>query len=237
MTTMQGANADFMKKKSAWLQNNMIFYKVQMGAANPMKQTADTAGAGGELPIAALDLRPIPAIKDTASNTVKAYQLFMMNEIVGTKTRVVGRNTHTINAYFLAWGSQKTYEGTLGTNADYFFTPTVNGCSFAASSGGMTPRVAHSNHSNLATQLIDQNHIDADLNTIFGVGGPDLALRKADYKGPVVGTSDYMATIIGFRTGTGWSFYYQRYRQDTVHKAGIGSVHENIVLNACTQVT
>lgn len=235
---MHGANSDFMKKKAAWLQKNIIFYKVNMGAANPMGQTANTAGAGGELPIASLDLRPIPSVKNTANKDVKAHELYMMDELVGNSTaRVVGKNTHTINAYFLAWGSQKTYEGTLGTNADYFFTPTVNGCSFAASSGGMSPRVAHSNHANLATQLIDQTHIDADLNTIFGLAGPDLALRKADYKGPPVGTSDYMATIIGFRTPAGWQFYYQRYRQDTVHKPGIGSVFESVVLNACTQIT
>ena len=131
----------------------------------------------------------------------------------------------------------KTYEGTLGTNADYFFTPTVNGCSFAADSGGMSPRVAHSNHANLATQLIDQAAIDTDLNTIYGLAGPDLALRKADYKGPPVGTSDYMATIVGFRTAGGWSFHYQRYRQDTKFIEGKGSVFESTVLNPCNQIT
>lgn len=235
---MNGANAEFIKKKAAWLQKNIIFYKVNMGAANPMSQTAGTAGLGGELPIASLDLRPVPAVKNTANKDVKAHELYMMNDLVNkSETRVVTSSTHVLKAYFLAWGSQKTYEGTLGSNADFFFTPTVNGCSFAASSGGLSPRVAHSNHANLATQLIDQVHIDADLNTIFGVAGPDLALRKADYKGPPMGTSDYMATIIGIRGPTSWSFFYQRYRQDTVHKPGIGSVFESVVLGACTQIT
>jgi hypothetical protein len=238
---MQGANQDFMKNKAAWLQDNIVFYNVGHAAlANPLAQTADTGGAAGELPIAAFDLRPIPSVKDAANKKYKAYAFHQMPDLTGSsknKARKVGGFTHALNAYFLAWGSGKTYEGLLGTNADYFFTPTVNGCSFAASSNAMNPRVAHSNHANLATQLIDQGRIDADLNNIFGVAGPDLALRKADYKGPPVGTSDYLATIIGFRTATGWEFYYQRYSQDVVHKPGIGSVFENVVLNPCNQIT
>lgn len=234
---MKGANYQFMQKKAQWLQDNIIFYKVNMGAANPMGQTANTAGGGGELPIADLDLRPMPKIKDAGNHKYKAYGLYMMNEFHKGKARSTSKRTNTLQAYFLAWGSMKTYEGTLGTNADLFFTPTVNGCSFAASSGGMNPRVAHSNHANLATQLIDQNAIDTDLNTIYGLAGPDLALRKADYKGPPVGTSDYMATIVGVRDTTGWTFYYQRYRQDTKHIEGKGSVFESTVLNPCVQIT
>lgn len=190
------------------------------------------------MPIAAFDLRPIPSVKDPANQKYKAYAFHLLGDLTGTKkdkARKVGSHTHGINAYFLAWGSQRTYEGLLGTNADYFFTPTVNGCSFAASNNGMHPRVAHSNYANIATQLIDQTQIDNALNNIFGVAGPNLALRKADYKVAPLGTEDYMATIIGFRLNYGWEFYYQRYSRDLVFKPG-GSVFETVVLNPCVQI-
>lgn len=232
---MDGANAQLISKKAAWLKDNMIFYNVGHAAlANPLNQALVAAGTGGVLPIAAFDLRKIPSVKDGVNKTYKAFALHQLADNTGANkdvARTVGKHTHAINAYFLAWGSNKTYEGQLGNGADFFFTPTVNGCSFAATTGA-TPRVVHSNHANLATQKIDQGLIDADLGAIFGVGGPDVTLKKANYKGAAVGTADYMATIIGIRTHTGWTFYYQRYLQDLVHKPGIGSVYENVVLNS-----
>jgi hypothetical protein len=236
---MKGANHEFMKEKAAWLQKHMIFYNVGNAAtANPADQAANTGGAGGELPIQAFDLRPMPSVRGPGGKKLKAYELHLMADTTAKGPRKTGSSTHSINAYILAWGSLKTYEGTLGMNADYFFTPTVNGCSFAASSNGMAPRVAHSNHANLATQLIDQNRIDADLNVIYGAAGPDLTLKKADYKGATTGTADHMATIVGFRTFAGWAFYYQRYEQDMVFKGPkVGSVLEAAVLNPCTRIT
>jgi hypothetical protein len=237
---MDGANKQFISKKAAWLKDNMIFYNVNhTSAANPFNQALVAPGTGGILPIAEFDLRKIPSVKDAANKTYKAYYLHQLDDLTGAKKNVardVGKHTHAINAYFLAWGSHKTYEGLLGNGADFFFTPTVNGCSFAATNGA-APRVVHSNHANRATQKIDQGLIDADLGAIFGVGGPDVALRKADYKGAAVGTADYMASIVGIRSHTGWTFYYQRYLQDTVHKPGIGSVFENVVLNSRVRIT
>ena len=223
---MQGANKQFINGKATWLGNNLILYNVGRGMANPFNQPlvqgGGGAGTGTELPVQNFDLRQIPQVTHRKGHAVNAYELYAMTD--GGRAHATGRFTHNIRAYFLPWGSGRSYEGTLGNNADFFFTPTLNGCSFAASTGG-NPRVVHSNHANIATQSIDQGLIDADLNNIFGVHGPDRSLKKATYKQAPVGTEDYRATIIGIRGATGWKFYYQRYKTDLVD-TGHGSTLE-----------
>ena len=233
---MDGANQRFMAQRAGFLRDNIIFYNVGHSAlANPLGQALVAPGTGGELPIGEFDLRPMGQVAHQTKGTRNGYVLHQMTDMTGAaknKARRIGFGTHRIRAYLLAWGSMSSYEGTLGDNADFFFTPTVNGCSFAASNG-VAPRVVHSNHANVATQKIDQAQIDADLTQIFGAAGPDITLKKADYKGrAATGASDYMATIIGFRDphANTWRFYYQRYKQGLVHKPGIGSVLEPTVL-------
>jgi hypothetical protein len=98
----------------------------------------------------------------------------------------------------------------LGDKADFFITDTMNGCTFAAATGGK-PRVAHVNY-NTFNELgdreegrpIDQPHMDAEVRRLFP--GAVAALRKADY----VTRSFPNVTVVGVRRDGQWKFVYQK---------------------------
>lgn len=213
---MDGANQRFMAGKTGWLANHLIIYGVNKtgGSDNPFAQGLSNVNT--ELPVHQFDLRKVGDIIN-GGNAAKAYELRKLTEQIGsgrdTRARNVGRNTHAINAYFLPWGRQSTFCGQLGVNADYFFTPTLNGCTFAHSGNGPNPSVAHSNFVD-ANTMADQNAMDADLALAFGGNAPPHTLIKINYKLPAVGLEDFKATVVGIRTGNNWAFYYQNYKVD-----------------------
>lgn len=211
---MDGANQRFMNGNATWLADHLIVYAVsQTGsdARNPFKQAVGTINT--PLPVHSFDLRKIGSIINQGVQA-KAYELRELNENVGPggkKVRKVTGSTHPIDAYFLPWGDGQTYCGQLGVNADYFFTPTLNGCTFAYDGAGPNPSVAHSNFVDVATTT-DQAAIDNDLLAKFGVA-PAVTVIKGAYKPAVYanGAMDYRAMVIGIRTGNSWNFYYQNY--------------------------
>lgn len=217
---MHGANRRFMTKKAAWLADHLILYTVSKGSpsGNPFNQTLSTVGA--ELPVQDFDLRKIGDIINQGGSA-KLYELRGLKEKIGpvatSKTRKISSSTHALKAYFLPWGSNRTFCGKLGTKADYFFTPTLNGCTFAYSGVGPGPSVAHANFVNSTTTLTDQNAINTDLTGKFGGTAPAHTLIKTDYKTPTTGFVDYHATVVGIRTGNGWNFYYQSYKVELKH--------------------
>lgn len=238
---MDGANQRFMTGKAQWLADHMILYAVnkKSTSGDPFGQ-GHTASINTELPIQDLDLRKVGNV---INNGVpgKCYELRGLSEFTGAKgdkARSTSRSTHIIRAYFLPWGPNQTYCGTLGANADFFFTPTLNGCTFAYQSYGPNARVAHSNFVNPATQLVDQNLMDADLAAKFG-GAPPNTLVKTTYKAlaggvlPVNTIADWRATVIGIRTANSWSFYYQNYEVSTNTAT---YVHTTTALNLCTLI-
>lgn len=212
---MDGANARFMAGKTAWLQRHLIVYNVfKTGDSNPFEQGLGTANT--ELDVQEFDLRKIGGIHMNGGQG-KEYELRWIDEWVGrgrdAKAREKGSNTHPIRAYFLPWGSNRSFVGKLGNAADFFFTPTLNGCTFAYSDNGAAPSVGHANFRNPATDLADQNAVNIDLIQKFGAMPPNR-LIKTDYKRQPIGTEDYRATVIGIRSGGGWRFYYQNYMAD-----------------------
>lgn len=214
---MDGANQRFMNRKAAWLADHLILYAVDKGTTNKNPYNQGLGTVGTELPTYDFDLRKVGKIINSGGGDAKMYELQGLNEGIGTgrnfKARKTSGSTHAITAYFVPWGTNMTFCGRLGTAADYFFTPTVNGCTFAHSGNGPNPSVAHSNFVDDTTQLIDQNAIDADLTTKFGGVLPARTLIKTTYKQPPVANvaDDYRATVIGIRTGNTWRFYYQNY--------------------------
>jgi hypothetical protein len=238
---MDGANQRFMSGKTQWLANHMILYAVNkaVGNGDPFGQ-GHTANIQTELPVQDLDLRKVG---DIINNGVpgKCYELRSLTEFTGAKNnkpRNVGFSTHSIRAYFLPWGSNQTYCGRLGANADFFFTPTLNGCTFAYHTIGPNAQVAHSNFVNPGTQLVDQNQMDNDLAAKFG-GAPPNTLVKATYKAlangllPVNTIADWRATVVGFRTANSWSFYYQNYEVSTNL---VTYVHTTTAVSLCTLI-
>lgn len=211
---MDGANQRFMNGKETWLRSHLIVYNVMRGTSgDPFGQGLGAVGT--TLPVQQFDLRKVGAMQTETGGAAKEYELVALTEYVGKTARTVGRNTHAIDAYFLPWGSMRTYSGRLGTNASFFFTPTLNGCTFVYSDNGPSPSVAHSNFVNPVTTLADQTAMDTDLNTKFGGAAPANRLVKAGYKRAPTGDEDYRATVIGIRSNTGWRFYYQNYKVES----------------------
>ena len=177
---MKGANNGFMLNKAEWLKRHLIIYDVVAGFPNPFNQ--DPGNVGTPLPTFEFDLREIGSIIN-GDTTAKEYRLVKMTDAIRLNgpSRKVSSHTHIIKAYFLPWGQGVTYCGKLGIDADFFFTPTLNGCTFAINGSGPAVSVAHSNFVDLSTERIDQAVIDNDLKQKFGVA-PDTCLVKTDYR-------------------------------------------------------
>jgi hypothetical protein len=211
---MNGANKRFMAGKHTWLRNHLIIYNVRRGTANPYNQTLSTVGT--ELPVKEFDLRKVGGIQMENGSAGKEYELYGLDDLRKGSEPSVGTFTKPVRAYFLPWGSGKTYRGKLGSNADYFFTPTLNGCTFAHDGAGPNPGVAHSNFVNPVTTQADQGAMDADLTNVFGGAMPNRTLIKTNYKRAPTGEEDYRATVIGIRVGNAWRFYYQNYKAESL---------------------
>lgn len=210
---MKGANKAFMKNKEQWLKDRMIFYNV-----------SGSSGIGTEPGIFEFDLREMERIQDSQGRSMRAYELKGLTEDYKTgkkkhgrditNKRKIGRSTHPLEAYFLPWGGNKTFTMKLGNRADYFFTPTLNGCTFTVG-GGHEVVVAHSNYVKGANQTIDQGRINLDIFNTFGRNVAAILSKQAykDNLGPNAPIVDFKVTVVGIRKKSGWSFYYQRYQQ------------------------
>ena len=128
---------------------------------------------------------------------------------------------HPIRAYWVPWSSGSCWSVRLGDQADYFFTPTMDGCSLGISSSRSRPYVTHGNYKSVThPDLADQRRTlrkirDHHVNTLHT--DVTTVLAKDDYvatPGDKTLGINNLVTVIGFRdTGTGrWSFYYQRRR-------------------------
>lgn len=215
---MDGANERFMSGKAQWLRDHLIVYAVKTNSGNPWGEGLGTVGT--ELPVHEFDLRKVGSIINVGGKA-KEYQLMRLDEERSSGVaRKTSSSTKPIRAYFLPWGTGKTFCGRLGINADYFITPTLNGCTFVHDGGGVNPSVAHSNFVD-ATTMADQNAMNADIAQKFGGNMPASQLIKSTYKRPPVGMEDYRATVIGIRSGNSWNFYYQNYEMEAMGKGVI----------------
>lgn len=212
---MDGANKRFMAGEANWLASHLIVYNVSQAGAygnNPFQQGLGTIGT--ELPTFQFDLRKIGSIMNAGAQA-KEYELVQLNQNrTNGSVRAVSTSTQPITAYFLPWSGNTTYRGRLGLNARYFFTPTLNGCTFVHEGGGNNPSVAHSNFVDPATTITDQAAIDADLAAVFGGAMPATNVIKTDYKPAGGAAMDYRAMVVGIRSGNSWNFYYQNYSID-----------------------
>jgi len=232
---MNGANKRFMSGKTVWLQSHLIVYNVARGTmGDPFGQGLGTVGA--ELQTYDFDLRKIGGIQLSNGNAGEEFELRGLTDVNPNTTRNVTGSTRAIVAYFLPWGGQKTYCGKLGNNAKYFFTPTLNGCTFTYSDNGPNPSVAHSNFVDLNSQQADQTAMDNDLNNKFGGQAPANKIVKTDYKRVPTGGEDYRATVIGIRTGNSWDFYYQNYKVENQDLGTQGVVTLRTGLNLCVPI-
>ncbi|MDZ7637862.1 MAG: hypothetical protein U5J83_06370 [Bryobacterales bacterium] len=127
---------------------------------------------------------------------------------------------HPIQAYWVPWSSGSCWSVQLGNDADFFFTPTMDGCSLAISSGA-SPIVTHGNYKKLtdptkASQGQTLNELTQHHTTTLG-SDVNKTLLKNQYVASVVDKTagfNNLVTVVGFRDTVGgtWSFYWQRRR-------------------------
>ena len=216
---MKGANKAFLDQKDRWLLNNLLVYQVM------------TPPTGSPNNVYSFDLWKIGTIKDGGGATRTMYELHQISErLIKDKA---DKSTNHIRAYFLPWTTGQTKSMQLGNDADFFFTPTLTGCTFAAASG-LNPTVAHSNFVT-GTGTVDQDTIDEELDTLYGAT-PIRKVEKTQYK-TGVDASDYLATVVGFRTTAGWNFYYQRYKRTLAPKPRGGSQLVTVLQDRAVLVT
>ena len=115
----------------------------------------------------------------------------------------------------------------LGTAADFFFTPTMDGCSLAISSG-VNPTVTHGNYK----MKLDDTRAD-EARTLRKIDGHHAALHtdraktlaKDTYAMPGAQKTlgfNFLVTVVGFRdpvTGV-WDFFYQRRKTSSLGAGG-----------------
>jgi hypothetical protein len=204
-----GANKAFVSNPVNWMRNNVLLIDIQTNTSVPSATGGPVAKSVVKYPQGAVVSVNID--KD-ASLTAKvagggSRPVFRVKEATGA----AGSYSHRFNAYYLPFFSNDFRVMTLDPaqfppGADFFFTDTVNGCSFAAGSGA-TPKVGHFNRTVDARDpgsAIDQGAMNADIGLQFG-GGTTVKLTKATYK---PGTPDY-ASVFGIRNNAGWTFYWQ----------------------------
>lgn len=130
------------------------------------------------------------------------------------------KHAHPISAYWVPWSSGSCWSVQLGNNADFFFTPTMDGCSLAISSG-VSPIVTHGNYKKLtdptkASQGRTLTEITQHHTTTLGTD-VNRTLLKNQYVASVADKTagfNQLVTVVGFGdpATNAWSFYWQRRR-------------------------
>lgn len=226
---MDKENKNFMSEKSTYLNSHAVFFDFSHGLKTESgiddfdlkrnkNEKAYDGNGGGEIKVCNL------------RNFTQRLQ-------AGDKE---DDKTNRIKAYYLPFSANAIHTMTLGSDADFFFTPTLNGCTFVVGDG-KNPKVAHANFVS-DSQAIDQEKIDAEVNNAFP-DGFHKALTKADYKNVAASdkdfskavvkeddVADYKVTVVGFRNNGSWEFYYQRRKVGLVaRKDGKGTEVKTVI--------
>lgn len=118
-------------------------------------------------------------------------------------TNVGANQANGMMGYVCDYTQHNVHSQTIDAQADYCFTPNMNGCTFAVSqpnNGQIT--VAHANSGGNS-----QNQLQQISNTMGGLQNLRV-LEPSEYR-RVKPFSRLNATTIGVRSGGDWSFYFQ----------------------------
>lgn len=132
------------------------------------------------------------------------------------------RFANTISAYWSPWNPNSCWSVQLGNDADFFFTPTMDGCSLAISSG-VSPVVTHGNYRNLQNQgRVDQLRTVNEMTQHHTSLNVDVG--KTFTKNQYAATHDEktrginrLVTVVGIRNKhtNNWRFFWQRREVDS----------------------
>jgi hypothetical protein len=213
-----GANQSFLELREQFLAQNILI------VTNPQ---AWLTGANAVAPEATspdvwdFDLVHDPGSKfvDDQGKAVKTYKVQLMATRKGVTAGVLadpktGKRTRHVHAYYLRWDNNRHYQTQLGDDADFMFTPTLDGCSFVIGSGP-SPMVAHLNYQG-GDGRIDQGRIDTEIGNLYPGPGPQTQLKLADYSPnshaeKLTGKTTELS-VVGFRDPVArtWRFFYQK---------------------------
>ena len=174
----------------AWLNTNVLL------AGN--LQNVGVAGAGGGID----------------QVTIGAYQGPVQNAINSSNGQPMGvhalRNNPAgeLTAYICNYQANNHRSDLIGTHADYCFTTTLNGCTFAVGpvQPGNLRRVSHANTGGNTNLQRQQTRTAQQSGNLAGIA----LLEPADYR-RLSATLAISATVFGIRTGLAWQFYFQTY--------------------------
>jgi hypothetical protein len=146
--------------------------------------------------------------------TIGAYQGPVQNAIDASNGQQMGfyalRNNPAgeLTAYICNYQAGNHRSWLIGTHADYCFTTTLNGCTFAVGpvQPGNIRRVSHANSGGNTILQRQQTRTAQQSGSLAGVA----LLEPADYR-RLSNTLSINATVFGIRTGVAWRFYFQMY--------------------------
>jgi len=199
-----GANKSFLANPVNWMRNNVLLIDIQSMIHGVAGQKYDQ----GALVTCNIEKDASRIARRAGGGTIPVYRI---KEATGRASLF----SHRFSAYYLPFRSNAVRSmvldpATFPPGADYFFTDTVNGCSFAAGPG-QHPKTSHINRTLGGVDPgagIDQPAMNADIVGEFP-GGTAVRLRKATYK---PNATSY-ATVFGVRNGANWTFYWQGPRE------------------------
>jgi hypothetical protein len=203
-----GANDAFLANSVNWMRNNLLLVDIQSSSsvANPTGGLAQSVLKYQQGAVVTVNITTDASLTARVTGG-RTRPVFRVKEATGQAST----HSHRFSAYYLPFFSNDFRVMDLDPaqfppGADYFFTDTVNGCSFAAGPGA-SPKVGHFNRTQDPRDpgsAIDQPAMNNDIGAQFA-GGTVVKLTKATYK---PGTPDY-ATVFGVRHGGAWTFYWQ----------------------------
>ncbi|WP_370979801.1 hypothetical protein [Agaribacterium sp. ZY112] len=207
-----GANKSFISNPLNFLRNNVLIVELQSQVVTPSLEQ-------GKLDVLSVkhdqgSIITVNIAKDLRHGGQKSNGKDTVVYKIGEATGQASKHSHRFSAYYLPFMNNDFRTMTLGDKADYFFTDTMNGCSFACGPG-KSPKIGHFNRVSGQNDVIDQNAIDRDIQGQFP-GGVLKSLTKTDYK---AGIGD-AASLFGIRKNGIWHFYYQVYSIAGVTKLG-----------------
>lgn len=197
------AISDFVQNPKHFLKNNVVRVLFTM----PPRPNS--------IGMFKLERKNYDAVKIASGANIPCYSLIPM---VGQEALIYSRNASSANrdyvsAYWCPYDDDTQHSIIVGANADFMFTPNMDGCSFGVgSNAGGSHRVSHIN---LRSQANSHTIQDGTL-ALQGLADhrvmPDRYMHSS--KTPASLYGEIKATTVGIRdTGTGaWSFHYQQYR-------------------------
>lgn len=150
------------------------------------------------------------------------------------------------HAYYLPWKKNHSRVLTLGSDADFFFTSSLTGCTVQVFGSHLSPTVTHTNAGGIAAEKESQAYMTELLTLYQKVGAAwtphqdnaaevtrkeyktiaeknidrKLARQKDVGDVEIVGAPSTKTVVVGFRDATsGWSFYYQSWVKIKYRKA------------------